>query len=187
MLASGFARKGKMDDDPIFLFRTGPFIPPISFPSRRTVVNDRFRSQLEESSLFGLGYREVIKHHIAKIGWESWDRTALSPERLPNGGEPEEYVLAHWHSYSAAREMGEIWELLLPEGAITSSKRIPRSKHGRSHHEVMVDPNSWDGNNFFRSKNQGHRIASSTAAKWLRDHCGDWISLEQCIPWAPID
>lgn len=184
ILASGISRRGSSDSDPFLLFRTGPFIPPISFPHRHVVVSDDFRQLVDSSGLFTFEYRSVVKQHIAKLHWERWDRSAPDPQFLPRGGEPESYILNRWHSWLAARAMGKIWELILPEGAETESHRKKgERKKGEPGMHVMVNGATWSGAHFFRSKNQGWKIASEVGCEWLRKHAAEWTTLHPCIAW----
>ncbi|MEQ1906981.1 MAG: hypothetical protein ABL888_22545 [Pirellulaceae bacterium] len=179
LLAGGFARCGGSEEEPFLLFRTGPFIPPISFPFPHVVVTQDFRKQIDDSGWFSFDYRNVVKKHIAKLHWERWDRNADQPKKYPRGGEPEGYILNSWHSRSAAKQMGDIWELRLPRGADTASKEV----EGERRMKVMVNPESWDGQNFFRSKTQGYLIVSTEGAEWLRQTCQEWVTLDACIDW----
>ena len=110
--ANGFTRKGVSDCDPALLLRTGPFIPPISFPSSHIVITEAFRTQLENAELSKCQFRDVVKFHIAKLHWERWDRNDEGPPKIPRGGEPEDYVLERLHSAIAASRMGAIWVLI---------------------------------------------------------------------------
>ena len=181
LLTGGMARPGASEAEPMLLLRTGPFIPPISFPFRHVVVTDAFREKIDASGLFNFNYGHVIKKHIAKVNWERWDRSAEKPHKYPRGGEPEGYILNRWHSRRAAKQMGVVWELLLERGADTASQKI----EGQLRRKVMVNPSSWDGQHFFRSKNQGWYVASVEGAEWFHQNCEDWVSLDPCIEWDP--
>lgn len=178
ILSSGIARQGSSKEAPFLLFRTGPFIPPISFPHKHVVVTDEFRQLIESSGHFSFEYRPIIKQRIAKLRWELWDRSAPEPKIYPRGGEPEGYVLNRWHSWSAARAMGQIWELVLPRSAETESHR----KRGGEWH-IMVNEDTWSGAHFFRSANQGWMIVSEVGYEWLSKHAEEWTTLRPCIDW----
>ena len=62
------------------LDRTGPFMPPITFPANSpvVVVSHRFREELTASTLGPLKFRPVAKDHIVELHWERWDRNAAS-------------------------------------------------------------------------------------------------------------
>src|SRR5262249_3726435 len=60
----------------IQLERTGPSIPPITFPGiSDIVVTAKLRQRLESTDLKGLVFRQVIKKLIVWYPWEEWDRT----------------------------------------------------------------------------------------------------------------
>jgi hypothetical protein len=188
ILAGGIVRRSDMESKPNLLLRTGPFIPPISFPFRHVVVTEESRSKFVQSDLGNFAFRDIEKFRIRKLHWELWDRSADVPEQYPRGGEPERYIYGGWHSRAAAKAMGPIWELVLPESAITAGVRILREgrrKPGERIWDVMVDIDTWLGDHFFRSINKGHIIASEVGADWLSSHFREWLSLTECIPWDP--
>ncbi len=100
-------------NDPLRLGRTGPFVPPISFPlaSDSVVITDRVKSQLVESQLSGIGkFHRVIPEKLVSIAWDQWDRTKkLSGDMLPYNGEPEEYILHNPHDRIVAAEIESLW------------------------------------------------------------------------------
>jgi len=52
------------------LQRTGPFVPPISFPcTGDIVVTNESRRLLESSGLIGFLFRPVTKEHIVRLEW----------------------------------------------------------------------------------------------------------------------
>ena len=76
-------------DGALELERTGPFVPPITFPGiPAVVVSDPFRRQLEPSGLTGFTFRAVHKTRIVRLEWHSWDQQALEPLEFPESGEP---------------------------------------------------------------------------------------------------
>jgi len=100
------------------LQRTGPFIPPISFPGvGKIVVTDDFRVQLEASGLIGFSFRPAVKHHIVNLDWRKWNKYAQEPKIYPRSGEPEDYFLARKHYAKIADEMPVLWELVVAQSA----------------------------------------------------------------------
>jgi hypothetical protein len=92
----------------IQLERTGPFVPPISFPGiSDIVVTDAFRRQLEASGLSGLRFQPVIKRRIVRLDWHLWDSGVEEPAEYPADGEPESYILERSHSASTANQIGD--------------------------------------------------------------------------------
>src|SRR5262245_28569859 len=96
ILMHGFQADGESEQ--MRLMRTGPFIPPITFPPLSCVVTDKLRGSMLSSGLTGLDFVPVIKHKIVKLNWEEWDRT-IEPEpwQLPER-EPEDYILRRRHA-----------------------------------------------------------------------------------------
>jgi hypothetical protein len=93
-------------------------MPPISFPGiNDIVITDAFRRKLETSGLDGLRFQPVIKKLIVQLDWHTWDKESEEPDEYPDGSEPENYILGQPHSASTAKEMGDLWELLLNESA----------------------------------------------------------------------
>src|ERR1051325_554930 len=63
------------------VMRTGPFVPPISFPFMwNIVVSDDLKRRLEESGLSGLSFRPIRKSHIVELDWHTWDASADMPK-----------------------------------------------------------------------------------------------------------
>ncbi len=142
------------------LERTGPFIPPISFPGiGNIVVIDDFKTALERSGLSGLTFQPVTKARIVRLEWELWDQSKQDPEFYPESGEPEDYILERPHSPETAEQMGILWELRLAEHAVF---------RGRSEEPyslwVLAD---WDGTDLFRAHSSGYNYASERAKDWL--------------------
>ncbi|AKF06311.1 hypothetical protein [Sandaracinus amylolyticus] len=111
-------------DGRIPLERTGPFVPPITYPGN-ILVNDDVRGALERSGLSGLSFTPVHKTRIVWSSWETWDRTAEDPEEDPAHGEPEDYILAVPHDEELARSMRDL-HAIVPTGRARIEKRPPR-------------------------------------------------------------
>src|SRR5713226_1265884 len=84
-------------DGLMILLRTGPFVPPITFPGwpsfdargSGVVVVDAVRIALEGSGLTGLTFQPVLKGRIVWLPWHEWDLKAERPALRALGGEPE--------------------------------------------------------------------------------------------------
>jgi len=98
-------------DGIIQLERTGPYIPPITFPGASdVVVTDAVKRQFERR-LPALHFLPLlIKKHIVRLDWQNWDPTA-QPALRPITGEPEDYILRNPHDDRAANKLGILWEL----------------------------------------------------------------------------
>ena len=88
-------------DGIIQLERTGPYIPPVTFPGvSDIVVTDAVKRELE-IRLPALHFLPLIKKHIVRLDWQNWDPTAR-PAAPPITGEPEDYILKNPHDERAA-------------------------------------------------------------------------------------
>src|SRR5919197_1481155 len=94
ILAQGMAgESARAPDGGLELERTGPFVPPITFPAMSViVVTDEFRSQLEQSGLSGSPLRRVQKSGFVRLNWHQWNQSGPAPPVFPDSGEPEDYV-----------------------------------------------------------------------------------------------
>ncbi len=76
------------------LKRSGPYIPPITFPGLRGfVLTSDAKLKLESSGLSGYTFKPVDKKLIVELRWEDWDLNASEPASYPDTGEPEDYIL----------------------------------------------------------------------------------------------
>lgn len=95
------------------LDRTGPFVPPISFPAfcNAVIVTNDTRRKLENSGMFGVGeFRPVILDKVVFIEWQEWDKDRdLRGSQLPFNGEPEEYILHNPHDPEVAETIEPLW------------------------------------------------------------------------------
>src|SRR6478609_2295955 len=138
------------------LERTGPFVPPITFPAiSGAVVTDRIRQALLRSNLLGFSFAPVRLARIVDLDWSGWDRESDDPPVHPESGEPEDYILERAHSPALAAQMGPMWEVVLQEGA-----------------EVYPDfwalrPESVKGLDWFRVPNRGWTFVSPQARAWI--------------------
>ena len=162
------------------LMRTGPFMPPITFPSLECVVSDEFRHKLEQSGLTGLSFREVIKHRIVTLHWEKWDRSLdLTPEQLPPS-EPEDYLLKRRHSIRSAKALGDLWQLCPPRHQMEwverrGWKRYPQDESTRYaldwSRSPTIDTDFWsDG---------GSVCVTEKAKAWLEECVPEWVNCTQ--------
>ena len=120
---SGMSSRLPRKDGLIQLERTGPFVPPMTFPGiGDIVVTDAFRAELEASDLTGFTFAPTIKTRIVELEWQTWDRTAPKPRLLPPGGEPESYLLANPHSRETSGRIGPLWEFV-PASSGTAERR----------------------------------------------------------------
>ena len=96
------------------LERTGPYIPPITFPGiGNIIVTSSFLSIINNSKLSGISFQPVIKAHIVELDWKKWNLTNPEPDFYPESGEPEDYILEREHSEQIADGLGNLYELIL--------------------------------------------------------------------------
>ena len=154
------------------LYRTGPFVPPISLPGiSDIVVTDAFRSKLETSGLAGLRFHPLIKKQIVYSEWHTWDREAEEPFEYPEEGEPENYIDGQLHSTAIAKQMGELWELVLNRTA-----RVYRAMPGD---DIYLLTDSWHGEDLFRAQEVGYIYATRRGKDWLGEHAGEYVTFQE--------
>ena len=173
-MSAHLGRKGG-EDGPIQLERTGPFVPPITFPGRGDiVVTDEMKQEMENAGFRGITFRPVEKTHIARVPWHEWDLTASEPEYYPEGGEPEGYILNEPHSAELAASLGPIWEVVL-----TDSAEVIRHTDPTSHETTFAYvEGSWNGNDLFSVSENYYKYTSARAKAWLEERAGKWVSFQ---------
>jgi hypothetical protein len=125
------------------LERTGPFVPPISFPGH-VVVTDHVKRNLEQH-LPSLNFRPTIKTRIVRLDWHTWDTTTSDPPIWPESGEPEDYILAEPHDPLLAEELGDLWELCpdVDREILDKNSTFQNSKY-RGQHFVRATEYGWN-------------------------------------------
>jgi hypothetical protein len=167
------------DRGEIQLERTGPFIPPISFPGiGDIVVTTSFRKKLEESGLTGFHVQPVVKAHIVDLDWHRWDRSAREPKKYPAGGEPENYILDRKHSESVSRMLGDLWEIIPGEAA-----RVTKRPKGPNwwNVDIVLAADSVGAQDLFRATDVAYNFASSRAKEWFQGNAGEWIVAKSAL------
>ena len=157
---------GQVDSGGLFqLERTGPFIPPITFPGFRIVVTDRLRERIEQQSFTGCQFREIVKRRIVRLDWHLWDRGASEPQKHPAEGEPENFVLGRKHSPETASALGTLWELAVDE--------IPglQVEGGKA-----VNLARYRGQDICRASVWGYVYVAERFKLWLEAEVGDWVA-----------
>lgn len=163
------------DGGRIQLERTGPFVPPISLPGiGDVVVTEAFRKKLEIPGLEGLRFQPVIKKLIVRSDWHTWDKQDKQPSAYPEGGEPEGYILEQPHSVPTAKQMGDLWELLLNDSA-----RVYRAKGICTRDDIFLRPDSWQGEDLFRAQGVGYIYATERAKDWLQKNAGEYVTFQE--------
>jgi hypothetical protein len=183
VLVHGFAGRREDQGGTLEIKRTGPFVPPITFPSpgSQIVVTDDFRKQLEAGELGELSFRKVIKTRIVNLSWQNWDLTASDPQELPESGEPDDYLDGP-HAAEVAEAIGDLWQVVLNDGAEidTDIKRAPWD------YDVRVHIDTWNGDPIFWGNAphaDGDRgrwiIVTDRAKRWLEEKAGKWVRFQE--------
>lgn len=163
-------------DGSVELERTGPFIPPISFPNWLVIVRDDFREVLELSQLAPFEFKPVVKTRIVDLNWTEWSwEKDLTANQHPPTGEPAGYVLDYPHSPIAADRMGPVWELSLKS---TPTRLSYQEEFHTWIQHLIMDPVDWNGDPFFTGEfaNGIKEFCCNDVGKsWLQAHAGKWV------------
>ena len=161
-------------EGPIELYRTGPFVPTISFPGiGDVVVTDEFKRKLETSDLKGFIFRRVIKKRIVNLEWRKWDLYKENPPIFPGSGEPEDYINERPHSPELANSIGDLWELVIKVSAKVKKVESQDSQTGLT---VYLIADTWNGDDIFRADDVRYVYLSSKAKIWLEDNAKGFVS-----------
>jgi hypothetical protein len=161
------AHDEKASDGRLALERTGPFVPPITFPGiSNVIVTDSFRRMLEEAKLGLRGFRPVWKNRIVRLDWHLWDQEADEPKLYPAGGEPEAYILGRKHCENLAEDIGPLWEVDVVE--------TPGLQLGNR----RANGNLYYGEPLVRASRWGCLYASPEMRDWLIQNVPEWVELE---------
>ncbi|MFN9249423.1 MAG: hypothetical protein ACK6DS_20390 [Planctomycetota bacterium] len=159
------------------LKRTGPFVPPFSFPLfGGVVVTDAVKNTLESGNLRGVGdFRPVTLEKAVSVNWQDWNRhEKISSSKIPRSGEPEDYILAGQHDPELATAMGRLWTWHpLRVGSIDRTSSPLR---------ILGIRNSIS--DVLRLNDNGARdiIVNSHGRQFLLNIAGDWVSFDE-IPY----
>ena len=181
VLISGLVDRPTPDAD-LSLSRTGPFLPPISFPwlgteGKRIVVSDSFRHALEQALIPDLHFRTVKKERIVRLPWHDWDLTAVCPAVYPSE-EPEGYITDSSHDPQAAADMPPAWELVLPFLPVRLLQaKSPQGEYLDWYFAEAASVPAQTPSLFVNRERFGHLIATDEAREWLEKHVGEWVRL----------
>jgi len=158
------------------LERTGPYIPPITYPGIGDVLlTTDARKMLESSGLSGFTFQPVYKARIVALNWNYWDLKLNEPPQFPASGEPEDYILDRPTSSSAADAMGDVWELVVPVTA-----KIGRARESvQSFRELYVLRDSWNGADIFRGEGYRSPLVTARAKAWIEEHFARYVLFEE--------
>lgn len=162
------------------LLRTGPYIPPITFPGIfEFVLTSEARALLEHSDLTGCSFRPVEKKLVVELRWENWDLDADEPLEYPESGEPEDYIYGKPHSPEAAAALGDLWEVVFSRTARVMKPDKPYTFDIDK--EFLIDTSTWDGSDIFGSKDVDYVYFTERAQNWFFGQFGEYVDFEQVL------
>jgi len=179
ILQQGMAAHLPRENGRLALERTGPYIPPITFPGigGLMVLTSQARSDLESSGLSGFTFRAVEKKLIVELRWEEWDLSADEPPLYPDTGEPEDYILGKQHSPEAAAAMGDLWEVVVSKTAKVFKPDKPYTRD--LYKEFRIISSTWNGSDVFGSNDVGYVFFTDRARDWFFGHWGEYLDFEE--------
>jgi hypothetical protein len=176
ILQHGMSTHRSRIDGDLALERTGPYIPPITFPGiGEIVLNSSAKQLLETSTLSGFTFRPVQKVLVVELHWHNWDLNAEEPAFYAESGEPEDYILGQRDSEIARAGLGDLWELCVPITAtVLRDKEIVSS-----YEELRLDLTTWNGKDLIRSDGYGSMLFSERARDWFSTHWPEYIEFQK--------
>jgi hypothetical protein len=163
----------------LHLKRTGPFLPPISFPRLSTegripVVSTDFRAALERVGFPNLVFRPIVFDRIVKIQWNLWDLGAEEPAFYPLLPSPLSYIDDNKNDEILRRKMETAYEVIFP--IIPTKVSEEQKPNGAfTNHYIMTSEKS-DYPPVFRSgEKYGQIVVNDFAKAWLESAVGEWV------------
>lgn len=157
--------------DLLALERTGPYVPPITFPGIGDIVlTSGAKELLGSSGLTGFVFQPVAKVLTVELHWENWNLSAAEPAYYPDFGEPEDYILGQPNSPSASTALGDLWELVIPDTA-----RILRN----SPQHLRLDLTTWNGSDVFRGDGYAVALFTERAQRWFLEHWASYVDFAE--------
>jgi hypothetical protein len=164
VLANGLADDSHAEG--LRLERTGPFVPPMTFPWPHIVVTDDFKNELEPEAFDGISFREVVKRKIVHLDWQLWDKELSAPPQYPRGGEPENYIRRGRHDADVAAQIGTMWNLVVP---VRPGLQIEGG--------AIVDISHYDGLDICCGSRFGYTFVSERLRRFLESRVGEWVNI----------
>jgi hypothetical protein len=162
-------------DDWDEITRAGPFVPPISFPTNSIVVTSSFRDRLDKAGLGVFEYRPIVKRHIVELQWHEWDRSSR-PRGITLPRDVGAYLDSAPHSASCAKQMEDLWELLLPVGPQATTYNLA-GRWGRPELSI-IDRKTVQGHHISESQGISLYVLSARAKDFLASEAREWASFE---------
>jgi hypothetical protein len=174
ILRSGLVTRPEEDDRPIVepvveIERTGPFMPPITFPFDAIVVTEAIKMQMEARRFAGLQFARAKYRKVVRIDWHEWDALSPEPQSYPESGEPEDYIVGHENCDRTAASMPAIWTFDVPS---TPDLQLM----GSNRFKLDLAPNA----DIFRE--YSIHWVSERMRLWLEGNLSEWV---RCVPVNP--
>lgn len=181
ILAHGMSARLSRCAGRIQLERTGPFIPPWTFPGiGDVIVTNAVRIALASSGLSGASFAAVDVAHVVRLDWQDWDRSADAPREHPSSGAPEDYILGRPHDAAVANFLGPLWELRSPiQPGVGRRQRL--SKVPARYHTTVASSAAPE-EDFLRVGTLRHLLVSQRAKRWLEDRFAEWLTFDPVEP-----
>jgi hypothetical protein len=177
ILRHGMSSSDDTAEGVVELERTGPYVPPITFPGSGIVVTDDCRKRLVASGLTGFTFKPVQKARIVDLPWHTWNLAAAEPAEYPRSGEPEDYVFEREHSPALAEAIGTLWQMIIPIAAETERESAGSPWDDR----IYLNTAAWTGADFFQATGVGYVFVSDEAQNWLMKEFAEHVSFRDCL------
>lgn len=165
-LIHGMSMRLPRRDGLLQLERTGPFVPPVTFPDGNILVTDATR-RLLEARVPALAFRPVIVARCVELDWSDWDLRAEDPAIYPVSNDPADYILLPPHDAALAERIGQLWEL--------AAEIVPGIQNRRR----KFQPQAYCGQALVRSSlTAGTVFASTELCEALNDVAPDWVKFK---------
>ncbi len=177
VLISGYCRR-ETADGPLLIERTGPYLPPISFPfgdDLTIVVSDEFKKRMEASCIRDLRFKPAILNKVVKLNWHEWPLNAAEPKKYPKDGEPEYYLWEQKHSQRTAKKMNPVWEVIPPiKPCVFNSPEYDEAVEQEERHSALtLIDREYSG--LFSPDAVGPAIVDETTKRWFDQNAAAWI------------
>ena len=170
ILQNGFV----IESEPTYLIsRTGPFVPPVSFPIGAMVLSDSYRHVFTSSQLFACNIQPVRYMKIVDLRWETWDLNGPLPSRFTSG--PEDVILKGNHSRDCLRLTEKSWSVVDIPRTCTSTSTLDDDGW-----KFTLDASDWNGSHLFRSNNQNFIFVSDVGRNFFQQNSEQWMDFSEC-------
>lgn len=161
------------------LERTGPFVPPITFPGiGDIVVTTEMRDAMFNAGFRGIEFRPVIKARIVEVNWHTWNPKAKEPAYYPEDSEPEGYILDKKHSERMSRRIGDLWDVVVSPGV--TMERIDKSEK-TGNIEFRYKSGSRNDADLFSCPQNRRKYCSLRAKLWFEKRFPQWTSFKPIL------